>query len=206
MATSLPAPVPEDRRLPPPPSSTSEVGYWGMALFVATEATMFATLIASYLFLGTANAGWPPPGIERPKLVLPPIMTGILLLSSGTMYWAEKGIEAGNRARLRIGLAITIVLGFLFLGVQAVEYADKLKKEVPQTHAYSAMFYTITSFHALHVFTGLLMLIYTLTRALLGHFDETHHLAVKNAGLYWHFVDAVWLVIFTTLYLSPRFY
>lgn len=206
MATSLPAPVPEDRRLPAPPTSTSEVGYWGMALFVATEATMFATLIATYLFLGTANPGWPPPGIERPKLVLAPIMTAILLASSGTMYWAERGIKAGKKAQLRIGLVMTIVLGFVFLGIQAIEYADKLRKELPHSHAYSAEFYTITSFHALHVFTGLLMLIYVGVRAFLGHFDETRHLAVKNAGLYWHFVDAVWLAIFTTLYLSPRFY
>ncbi|HTI63446.1 MAG TPA: heme-copper oxidase subunit III [Gemmatimonadaceae bacterium] len=198
--------MPDDRTLPPPPSSTADVGYWGMALFVATEATMFAMLVGSYLFLGTANPGWPPPGIERPKLILPPIMTAVLLLSSATMFWAEKGIKRGDRTQLRIGLSVTIVLGLGFLTIQGFEYADKLRKMKPWDHAYAASFYTITSFHALHVISGLLLLGYALLRALLGHFDGEQHLAVKNVGLYWHFVDAVWLVIFTTLYLSPRFY
>jgi heme/copper-type cytochrome/quinol oxidase subunit 3 len=203
---TLPARVPDDRLLPAPPTSTAEVGYWGMALFVATEATMFASLIASYLFLGTANPGWPPPGIERPKLILPPIMTAILLLSSGTMFWAERGIKRGARSQLQLGLGITILLGLGFLAVQAAEYKDKLSKMSPQVHAYAASFYTITSFHALHVITGLLLIGYVELRAFLGHFDGEHHLAVKNVGLYWHFVDVVWLAIFMTLYISPRFY
>lgn len=204
--TAVPQDTAGDRLLPPPPTSSADVGFWGMALFVATEGTMFAVLIGSYLFLGTANPGWPPPGIERPKLVLAPIMTIVLLSSSATMFWAERGIKRGDRTRLSLGLAITIVLGLIFLAIQGVEYADKLSKVLPNAHAYAASFYTITSFHALHVITGLLLLSYTLVRSLLGHFDGQQHLAVKNAGLYWHFVDAVWIVIFTTLYLSPRFY
>jgi heme/copper-type cytochrome/quinol oxidase subunit 3 len=203
---TLPGRVPDDRLLPPPPTSTAEVGYWGMALFVATEATMFASLIASYLFLGTANPGWPPAGVERPKLVLPPIMTIVLLVSSATMYWGERGIKRGRQGTLRIGLGLTILLGLIFLAIQGVEYHDKLAKLTPDANAYAASFYTITSFHALHVMTGLLLLGYTELRALLGHFDGEQHLAVKNVGLYWHFVDVVWLAIFTTLYLSPRFY
>lgn len=203
---TLPARVPDDRLLPPASTPTAEVGYWGMALFVATEATMFASLIVSYLFLGTANPGWPPPGIERPKLVLPPIMTVILLASSATMWWAERGIKHGAQGRLRIGVGLTMLLGILFLGVQGVEYHDKLEKLKPWMNAYAASFYTITSFHALHVLTGLLLLGYAEVRALLGHFNSDEHLAVKNVGLYWHFVDAVWLVIFLTLYISPRFY
>jgi heme/copper-type cytochrome/quinol oxidase subunit 3 len=199
-------PVGDDRLLPPVRTTTAEVGYWGMALFVATEATMFASLITSYLFLGTANPGWPPAGIERPKLVLPPLMTVILLASSVTMFWAERGIKNGARDRLRIGLGLTMLLGVLFLAIQFVEYHDKLEKLKPWANSYAASFYTITSFHALHVITGLLLLGYTEVRALLSHFDAEHHLAVKNVGLYWHFVDVVWLFIFATLYLSPRLY
>ena len=199
-------PIPDDRLLPRLPSSTSQVGYWGMALFVATEATMFASLLTSYLFLGTANPGWPPPGVERPKLVLPPIMTVILLASSATLFWAEHGIKSGARNRLRIGLGLTILLGVIFLVVQGVEYHDKLEKLRPWANSYAASFYTITGFHALHVITGLLLLGYAEVRAFLSHFDAEHHLAVKNVSLYWHFVDVVWLFIFATLYLSPRLY
>ncbi|MGH7618539.1 MAG: cytochrome c oxidase subunit 3 [Gemmatimonadaceae bacterium] len=200
------APPFDDRLVSPSPSSSAEVGYWGMSLFVATEATMFAMLIASYVFLGTANPAWPPAGIARPSLVLPPIMTGVLLASSGTMYWAERGIREGKRRRLCIGLATTILLGLVFLGIQAAEYREKLRTMRPEVHAYAAAFYTITSFHALHVMTGLLFLSYALARGLLGHFDAEHHLAVKNVALYWHFVDVVWLAILTTLYISPRLY
>ena len=199
-------PVADDRLLPPLATSTAEVGYWGMALFVATEATMFASLLTTYLFLGTANASWPPAGIERPKLVLPPIMTLILLASSATMFWAEHGIKIGARNRLRIGLGLTILLGMAFLAIQGVEYHDKLEKLKPWANSYAASFYTITSFHALHVVTGLLLLGYAEIRAFLNHFDAEHHLAVKNVGLYWHFVDVVWLFVFATLYLSPRLY
>ena len=199
-------PLSDERLLPPAPTSTAEVGYWGMALFVATEATMFASLLTTYLFLGTANPGWPPAGIERPKLVLPPIMTVILLASSATMFWAERGIKNGARGRLRIGLGLTILLGVIFLVVQGVEYHDKLEKLKPWANSYAAIFYAITGFHGLHVFAGLLLLGYVEVRALVGHFDAEHHLAVKNAGLYWHFVDVVWLFIFATLYISPRLY
>lgn len=177
-----------------------------MALFVATEATMFASLLTSYLFLGTANAGWPPAGIERPTLVLAPIMTLILLASSATMFWAERGIKNGARGRLRLGVGLTMILGVIFLGMQGVEYHDKLEKLKPWENSYAATFYTITSFHALHVITGLLLLGYIEMRAFLSHFDDEHHLAVKNVGLYWHFVDVVWLFVFATLYLSPRLY
>ena len=199
-------PLSDERLLPPAPTSTAEVGYWGMALFVATEATMFASLLTTYLFLGTANPGWPPAGIERPKLVLPPIMTVILLASSATMFWAERSIKNGARGRLRIGIGLTILLGVIFLVVQGVEYHDKLEKLKPWANSYAAIFYTITGFHGLHVFTGLLLLGYVEVRALVGHFDAVHHLAVKNVGLYWHFVDIVWLFIFATLYISPRLY
>jgi heme/copper-type cytochrome/quinol oxidase subunit 3 len=196
----------DERLLPPPPNPTAEVGYWGMALLVATEATMFIILLGSYLFLGVSNPGWPPPGIERPKLILPPIMTGVLLASSLVLYWGERGIKRGDTVRLKLGLASTILLGLGFLAIQSVEYSDKLRKMKPTDHAYAASFYTITSFHALHVITGLFLLLYALVRALLGHFDEEHHLAVKNVSLYWHFVDTVWVFIFLTLYISPRFY
>lgn len=199
-------PIPDDRLLPRLPPSTAQVGYWGMALFVATEATMFASLLTSYLFLGTANAGWPPAGVERPKLVLAPIMTVILLASSATLLWAEHGIKNGARGRLRLGLGLTILLGVIFLVVQGVEYHDKLETLKPWANSYAASFYTITSFHALHVMTGLLLLGYTEIRAFLSHFDAEHHLAVKNVSLYWHFVDVVWLFVFATLYLSPRLY
>lgn len=200
------AAAPLDRRLPAPHSSSQSFGYWGMALLCATEGALFAYLIFSYFYVGLSNRFWPPQGIHDPKLLLPLIMTGLLLTSSITQLWAEKGIERGEPNRLRIGIALTMLLGMGFLVLQGVEYHDKLKEFTPDVHAYASLFYTITSFHGMHVFVGLLMLGYVELQALLGYVNSERHLPVKIVSLYWHFVDAVWLVILTSLYLSPRFF
>jgi len=97
-----------------------------------------------------------------------------------------------------------VVLGAGFLTMQLLEYRRELRLMQPGTHAYASIFYTTTAFHGAHVTFGVLLLLFTLARALLGHFDEQSHLGVKVTSLYWHFVDVVWLFIFTMLYLSPR--
>jgi len=177
-------------------------GFWGMMLLIATEASLFAYLLFSYFYLGSMATGpWPPGGPPSLKLVLP--NTAILLLSSGTMYWAESGVRRGEVTRLRIGLVLTLLLGVLFLAIQGVEYSEK--KFTPMTSAYGSLFFTITGFHGAHVFVGLLMIAVIGVRAFLGHFGEGRHEAVTNVSWYWHFVDAVWLCVFTSLYLSPYF-
>lgn len=198
--------VPDDRLLPEPPKATHEIGWWGMAIACATEGAFFAYLIASYFYLGVRNPAWPPAGIDKPTLLLPSIMTAVLVSSSVCVYWGERGIMRGEQWRLRAGLGGGIVLGLTFLALQWREYHEKLRHFVPQTHAYASTFFTTTGFHGAHVAFGLLLLLFTLLRAALGHFDAHYHLGVKTASLYWHFVDGVWLVIFTSLYLSPRFY
>jgi heme/copper-type cytochrome/quinol oxidase subunit 3 len=195
-----------DHLLPPPPSVHSQVGWWGMVLFIINEAAIFASLIASYFYLGVSNQFCPPAGIEDPKLKLPLIMTACLVSSSVVLIFAEKGFEKGNHVRYRIGTSITILLGLAFLYLQTREYLDKLKHVSPGEHAYVSMFFTITGLHGAHVFMGLLMLAWALTRDLTGSTSARYPLAIKNTSLYWHFVDAVWLVILTSLYLSPRWY
>src|SRR4051812_30411571 len=99
-----------------------------MVMFVTTEATVFAALLGSYFYVRFQSPQWPPPGIEEPELTKAFIMTVLLLPSSLPVMWAERGIRKGQRWRLRLGLAITLVLGLSFLGVQALEYASNLKK------------------------------------------------------------------------------
>ena len=197
-------PLDDERRLPAPVQPRQEVGWWAMALVCATEAAFFAYLLMSYFYLALNSPTWPPPGIEDPKIRLPSIMTVLLLSSSVVLYWGERGIAQGKQLRLRVCLAITILLGAVFVALQATEYHRELRTVVPGTHAYASIFYTTTGFHGAHVTFGLLLLLYTLARALLGHFGEHAHLGVKVTSLYWHFVDVVWLFIFTLLYLSPR--
>jgi heme/copper-type cytochrome/quinol oxidase subunit 3 len=113
----------------------------------------------------------------------------------------QRGIRAGDARRLRIGVALGLCLGALFLALQGVEYGRETLSGTRD--AYGSLFYTITGFHAAHVLVGLFMLGFVLVRALRDHFEAERHDAVSNAALYWHFVDAVWLVVFTSLYLSP---
>jgi heme/copper-type cytochrome/quinol oxidase subunit 3 len=178
-------------------------GWWGMVLLIVTEASLFACLIASYFYLRSGAHVWPLGGLEKPKLPRPILMTCLLLASSAPMAWADISIRRGNVRNLRIGLALSFVLGAAFLSIQALEYHDLTFSL--HTNAYSSIFLTTTSLHGMHVIGGLLATGYTFVRACLGHFRPGRNLAVQNTALYWHFVDAVWIVIFTSLYLSPRF-
>jgi heme/copper-type cytochrome/quinol oxidase subunit 3 len=180
---------------------TRATGWWGMALLVTTEATLFAYFLFSYFYLASVAPTWPP--TRAPDLTIALPNTAILLASSGTMWWAERGITRGEQMRLRVGLLITLVLGATFLSLQGVEYHRQ--SITLQSGAYGGLFFTITGFHGAHVLVGLLMNVYVQLRAWLGHFTAERHLAVSNAAFYWHFVDVVWLAVFTSLYLSPRF-
>jgi len=181
-------------------------GWWGMVMLVVTEATLFASLLGSYFYLRFQyGPQWPPEGIEAPSLLKPLVMTAVLLPSSLPMVWAEYGLRRGQRWRLRAGLAATLVLGATFLTLQATEYAEKLANFTFTTDVYGSLFYLITGFHGLHVLVGLLMVSWLLAASLQGGgFGAHRHERVRNAAIYWHFVDAVWAAILFTIYLSPR--
>lgn len=177
-------------------------GGWGMVLFIVTEASLFASLIAGYFYLQSNASEWPPDGMPDPELLLPLIGTALLLGSSLPMWWADRSIARGDSVGLRLGLLLGFLLGAAFLGVQVFEYSRKTFDI--DTNTYGSLFYTITGLHGLHVLIGLLMNLYVQVRAWLGHFTARRRLAVQNAVLYWHFVDAVWIVILATVYFSPR--
>lgn len=187
-------------RVPIGATGSQAPGFWGMALLIATEASLFAYLLFSYFYLGSIGPAWPTAGPPELRLALP--NTVLLLASSVTMWWGDAGIRQGDEGRLRLGLLATFVLGAVFLSIQGVEYSHK--SFTPETDAYGSLFFTITGFHAAHVIVGMLMVAVAELRAWRRHFDATHRLAVTNTAMYWHFVDAVWLVVFTTLYLAPR--
>jgi heme/copper-type cytochrome/quinol oxidase subunit 3 len=185
-------------------TDTRSPGWWGMVFLCATEAMLFASFIGAYFFLRGSVEAFGAEGGKYVPLTRPLIMTALLLSSSATAWWGEEGIKRGNGVRLRIGLAITFVLGVIFLTVQANEYANRDASWT--TSAYDSLFITITGFHGAHVAGGLLMNLFVQLRAWLGHFDADRHDAVSNAVLYWHFVDVVWLFILAALYLSPRLF
>ncbi|HEV8087844.1 MAG TPA: cytochrome c oxidase subunit 3 [Actinomycetota bacterium] len=178
-------------------------GWWGMVLFILAELTLFGTALASYLFLRFEAPTWPPPGVEPPDIVLGAIATGLLLGSSIPMLLAERGIERGSVVRMRVCIAISIVLALGFLAIQGYEYSQASFSW--RTDAYGSLFFTILSLHALHVIGAILIVGWLEVRSFAGHFNREHHVAVQTGSLYWHFVDLVWLGIFLVLYISPRF-
>jgi heme/copper-type cytochrome/quinol oxidase subunit 3 len=186
--------------LPPNAYAAHSSGRWGMRLLIVTESSFFAYLLFSYFYLGSMASTWPPGG--PPALTIAAPDTVILLFSSVTLWWAEKGIERGVQARLRAGLLITFVLGAVFLVLQGVEWSQKTF--TPQTSAYGSLYFTVTGFHGAHVAAGLLMNLVVQFWAWRGFFSAKRHELVSNAALYWHFVDAVWIAVFTSLYLIPR--
>jgi heme/copper-type cytochrome/quinol oxidase subunit 3 len=176
-----------------------------MLLVVATEATLFAVLVASYFYLRFQHQGsWPPDGIADPKLLLPTIMTVLLVASSVGIYLSERAIRRGDQGRLRLGMAITFLLGLAFLVLQGVEYHEHLAEIRPSTDAYSSLFFTITGFHGAHVVIGLLLLLWTQVFAWRGAYRAENHVAVQVVALFWQFIPIVWVVIYASLYLSPR--
>ncbi len=183
-----------------------DIARWGMVLLCVTEAALFAYFLAGYFYLGVVNSAWPPPGIEKPSLTLPLIMTLVLVSSSATLTVADWAIGRGRTMLYRIGVVSTVLLGSGFLTLQAIEYTGELKHGGPTMHAYLSMFYTITGFHGVHVFVGLLLISWALLQELRGYVTSERPAYARNVSVYWHFVDAVWLVILTVLYLTPRLY
>ena len=193
--------------LPHVASGPRSLSWWGMVLLIATEATLFALLIASYWYLRfRAGPVWPPQGIEKPALGLPIGMSIILWSSSIPAHIADKGIQKGSQARLRWGLFVSFLLGLTFLLLQVVkEYPDALTKHPPSSGAYGTLFFALTGLHGLHVFVGLMISLWIQIRAWQGAFDEHRHVSVQNFAMYWHFVDTVWVFVLATIYLSPHF-
>jgi heme/copper-type cytochrome/quinol oxidase subunit 3 len=181
------------------------LGWWGMLFVIATEATLFAVLLAAYFYLRFKSPGaWPPDGISDPKLLKPAVMTAFLMASSLTVWYGERAVRRDDMRGLRIGLALTFLLGVGFLALQFVEYRELLREIHPSTDAYASTFFTITGLHGAHVVAGLLLLAWTQFFAWRGAYRSEEHVAVQTSALYWHFVHVVWLFLFLALYLSPR--
>lgn len=190
------------RHLPNLVSGSRAPIWWGVAMLLAIEATVFATLIASYFYLQMSEPQWPPAGIEPPKLPLPTLNTIVLMASSIPMYLADSAVTQGKLRQLRWGLAGALALAILFLVLKVVEYSDVPYKW--DHHAYGSIVWLIIGFHSTHVVSLVLKTIVMLILAWRGYFNEKRTLGVEVNGLYWHFVVAVWLPLYAVLYWAPR--
>ena len=173
-----------------------------MVVVIATEGTIFLGLLSSYFFLRASSPRWPPAGIDPPELPLISVFTVVLIGSSIPIFWAEAGIRAGRQRTLRVGLLVSFLMGAAFLGNQAYEYGN-----LPfgwTDNAYSSIFYATTGLHGLHVFVGLLINLVVQAKAWSGKLSADRHVTMEVFALYWHFVDAVWIFVFSSLYLSAH--
>ena len=171
----------------------------GVRLGILSEVMLFGALFAAYFVIRSESGGWPPEGQERPELLLPGLNTLLLLSSSVTMQLAVRAIGRDEVGTMRRWLRATLLLGSVFILVQGYEFATNgfgLDAGV-----FGSTFYTLTGFHGAHVLAGLGFMAIVATRARRGLISGEHHTAVEAASYYWHFVDAVWVVLFSTLYV-----
>ncbi len=204
-----------------PEGASPATSKMGMVIFLISEAMLFAGLIAAYIVLRGPASVWPPEGAPDIGLVFPPnllnwvmIVNSVILISSSfALHFSEVQIAKHGKSGLPM-LALTILLGSIFLSVQAWEWMH-LKHEGmwfpgfgEGEHAgqlfgiYGTTFFVTTGFHGLHVFVGLLLLVWCFLKQLFTRcYTRERHISLNNVSLYWHFVDVVWIVVYFALYV-----
>jgi len=178
---------------------------WGklmMWVFLISDAMSFAGLLAAYGTVRLASAEWPVPS-EVLDVPLTAVNTFILICSSVTMVKALSAIRHGNRAGMLKWLGGTMLGGLTFLGIQAWEWTHLIVHEglSIKTSLFGATFFILTGFHGCHVLSGVIYLFCIFLRGSQGAYTAGHHSPVEIVGLYWHFVDLIWILVFTFVYL-----
>lgn len=200
-----------------PPIARPGVGTLGMWIFIASLSTLFAASLVGYLVVRSRALVWPPPDMPRLPAGLW-VSTAVILLCSASIHWALSSIRRDRHGMLIGALLITLLLGLVFLVSQAVNWAWLISLNATISHAMEAAadasdaaaragplylftFYVLTALHGLHVIGGMGLLLAVTARAFSGRYSSAYHPGVKYAAMYWHFLDAVWLVMFVLLFL-----
>ncbi len=190
-------------------SSTAPIGRLGIDsrklaiwLFLASEIMFFTGLIGSYIVLRFANLEvWPVPSTVL-NIPLTGINTFILICSSATLVLGLASVQKGYKEGLQVGMFLTVLLGSIFLAIQMHEYHLLVEEGFTiSSSIFGSCFFTLTGFHGAHVFAGVIWLIVILIKSLRGKYTPEDFAGVELVGLYWHFVDLVWIILFTILYL-----
>jgi cytochrome c oxidase subunit 3 len=179
--------------------ASESAGNLGIAIFLVSLSVLFIASLAGYITIRLEAEVWPPPGT-------PPLPSGlwlstvIIILSSFTMQMAFIGARQDRQGLMRLMLAVTTLLGIAFLVCQGLNWRGLIEAQVPSTAGlFLFSFYVLTGLHALHVLGGLILLTGVTYLAFQGRYWSLHHPGVRHAAIYWHFLDVVWLVLFTVL-------
>ena len=193
----------EPAESPLTPESWGKLGMW---MFLVGDAMSFGGLLAGYGALRFGSADWPVPA-DVLGIPLTALMTFLLICSSVTMVKALAAIKKGDQRGLRNFLLLTILAGLIFLGLQAYEWTHLIGEVLPEKgltftrHLFGTTFFVLTGFHGMHVTGGVIYLSCIVVQGIRGKYSRDRWEAVEIVGLYWHFVDLVWILIFTFVYL-----
>ena len=174
-----------------------------MKLLVGTEAMFFISLIMAFVYMAF-NSGFEPHEVNALNIKTTGIFTFILISSSFTFWMAERNYNKGKIKHLKGWLLLTILLGATFLFGQGKEYWRLIHERITlQGSVFGTSFFTLTGFHGFHVFVGLIILSILLIMVFIGDFNKPSSSVISTIGIYWHFVDIVWIVVFTVVYILP---
>jgi heme/copper-type cytochrome/quinol oxidase subunit 3 len=176
-------------------------GWWGMAVFVATEATLFGTLIGSYYDLRFRTSPWPPAGVPDPKVALPLILLGVLVATSIPVQLASRWARGGRVRATQLALLLAIAMQTVYLVLQIHFYVDDLHRFTPQDNAYGSIYFTLVGAHHAHVLVGILLEAWFLLR-LFGGVTRSRAVGVQATAFYWHAINVLAVAV-TIVQLSP---
>ena len=184
-------------------------GLMGLLFFIGSEIALFGSFFMAYFFLRVAAdadyLSWAETMGEAIPVGVATINSLILFSSSVTIHWAEIALRRGARGYQALWVGLTLLLGLIFFGIQVLEYSELINHESigPSTNAYSSVFFSLTGLHGSHVLVGAILLGAMLIRTLRGHYspDATQHVGFRAMAVYWHFVDIVWVFVFSLIYL-----
>jgi cytochrome c oxidase subunit 3 len=176
-------------------------GWWGMMMLIVTEGALFVYLLFAYYYAAVQHERyWLPEDLPDFRLSLPD--TILLLLSSVVVWRGESLMKQGRSGATAVYLSVAALMGIVFVAIQALEWGTK--KFTASSGSYGSLYYIITGFHMAHVVAGVLILATLALWCALGYFNRIRSAPVSIGAIYWHFVDAVWLALFFTFYVTPR--
>jgi heme/copper-type cytochrome/quinol oxidase subunit 3 len=184
------------------PRAARPNGWWGAAIFLATEATLFGSMLGTYYYLRFNTTAWPPRGVVPPDMTAPLILTGALVLTTVPMFAAVRAAVAGRQWRTWLLVLGAFAVQAAYLGIQAHFFLSDLDKVPARESAYAAIYHTLLGTHHAHVLVGLVLDVWVLAR-LLGGLTDYRVTTVRVAALYWYVVNALAVLVVLTQ-ISPR--
>ena len=176
-------------------------GWWGMAVFVATEATLFGTLVGTYFYLEFSNADWPPAGVPEPKVLAPVLLTAALVATSIPVQAASNAARRGRVRFAQLALLLALLVQAAYLGLQLHYFTDDLGSFSPNASSYASIYFTLVGAHHFHVLVGMLLEAWLVVRLVTG-LTPYRLVGLQATTFYWHFVNAVAVAVLLTQ-ISP---